>query len=136
MPEKLLVVVGEVPEQQDIVSLARVVGPDNSTIVQSQANGSPPWSLDVYNLASSATPGVPVYSFTGSAASEVLFNSLQLDGYWSVDRIGYNFRHQLAQSTFTQAGGSKYRLEYVLNTSLWGPIRLFFELTVRSAQKV
>lgn len=138
MPEKLIVIESEFFEGADIWTLARVVGADNSTFVQSTADGSPNWSLSVYNLSSS-TPTTVVHTASGNA-SDVLFNSLQPGGdYWSVDEIGYNFRHRLVGSAIPVAssvGGATYKLEFTLNTTLWGAVPIVHYARTRSLQKV
>ena len=40
----------------------------------------------------------------------VVFNSLQTDARWTTDTTGYNFRHDISNSVFTDPG--KYRIEY------------------------
>ena len=56
---------------------------------------------------------------------QVVFNSLQTDATWTVDAIGYNFRHVLdvsAHPAFAVAG-RRYLIEYAL-TPLSGQVIL------------
>ena len=51
-----------------------------------------------------------------STLSDVVFNSLQTGGLWTVDEVGYNFRHEIDVSTaeaFPKAG-VQYQVRYEL----------------------
>lgn len=48
--------------------------------------------------------------------ANVIFNALQTGGLWTVDAVGYNFRHEINVSTneaFPKAG-AQYQVRYVL----------------------
>lgn len=64
----------------------------------------------VYNLTDDATT---VDTDLGSlTVSSVILNTVDSSGeVWTKDDIGYNFRHTIAETVFTD-GGDTYRLEY------------------------
>ena len=43
--------------------------------------------------------------------SDVVFDGLQKDGFWTIDGTGYNFRHDIAASVLA-TGGATYRIEH------------------------
>jgi hypothetical protein len=44
------------------------------------------------------------------SVSSVVFDTLQTDGRWGVDSVGYNFRHDNDHQVLTDAG--RFRIEY------------------------
>jgi len=58
----------------------------------------------VFNAA-----GVEISNGTLSVSS-VVFDTLQTDGRWGVDSVGYNFRHDNDHQVLTDAG--RFRIEY------------------------
>lgn len=86
-------------------------------------------ALDVFEVQTSAA----LYSAV-VVVSAVIFNTLQLDGYWGLDSDGYNFRHKIRQAdlgTVNLEGGKTYMFVYRLTTSAEGVIPLIFFWTVR-----
>ena len=105
--------------------MARIVGANGVNIAQADiaAIRHSVYMLDDQNpdgrasVAGHSQVTLPVY--------QVVFNSLQNDATWTVDAIGYNFRHVLdisANPAFAVAG-RRYLIEYAL-TPLMGQIIL------------
>lgn len=65
-------------------------------------------------LVAIATPSVVI--------ATSVFDTLQTDARWTLDAIGYNFRHQMPMGTFTGANAD-YRVEYKFTETggLWYP---------------
>lgn len=93
-------------EDGDAACMARVTL-NGSNITQSTISSI---SRKVFDL-DSATPTTAISTTTPAVASTV-FNTLQTDGRWTVDAIGYNFRDTIAASVITDA--HRYRVEYVV----------------------
>jgi len=96
--------------------LARIVGQGGAAMVQADVSSS---SYTIYLLddqdADSRTP-VAGHTDVELTVGAVMFTSLQTDGMWTVDDIGYNFRHLLdvaAHQAFSIAG-RRYLVEYRL----------------------
>ena len=107
------------------VLLARIVGVDGENITQADIATI---RYSVYLLddqdADSRT-AVTGHSQVTLPVYQVVYNSLQQDATWTVDSIGYNFRHVLdvtAQPAFA-AAGRRYLIEYAL-TPLSGQVIL------------
>jgi hypothetical protein len=108
-----------------LTAMARIVGADGENITQADI-ATVRYSVFLLDdqdpdsrtaITGHAQITLPVY--------EVVFNSLQLDATWTVDTIGYNFRHVLdiaAYPAFAVAG-RRYLLEYAL-TPLAGQVIL------------
>jgi hypothetical protein len=61
----------------------------------------------------------------------VIFDTPQTDGYWGLDLIGYNFRHELTQTALatqsaTLEGGKKYLCHYSFVTTNDGTLHARF----------
>ncbi len=105
--------------------MARIVGADGGNITQADIatihysiyllDDQDPDSRTAVTGHSQVT--LPVY--------QVIFNSLQTDATWTVDAIGYNFRHVLdvANHPAFPFAGRRYLIEYVL-TPLSGQVIL------------
>ncbi len=96
--------------------LARVVGADGLAITQADVASA---TYSIYLLddddADSRTV-VAEHSDVSLSVGTTIFNSLQTDDLWTVDDVGYNFRHVLDVSTnqaFTVAG-RRYLVEFQL----------------------
>jgi hypothetical protein len=105
--------------------MARIVGPTSANLTQADIATI---QYSVYLLddqdADQRTP-VTGHSQITLPVYQVVFNSLQNDATWTVDSIGYNFRHILdisAHAAFA-AAGRRYLIEYAL-TPLAGQIIL------------
>jgi hypothetical protein len=118
-------------EGQDFWVLARVTGPDGILLSQgSFAGAADDWTLNVYDRTT-GTPGTVVYTTSG-AASAIIFNTLQTDGYWTVDAEGYNMRHRVDAAQFTNTGGHSYTLEYELDTVPWDTVWVVADVKARA----
>lgn len=117
--------------------VARLVWPDGNYLDQSTtgSDGIVDVTLRVYDV-DSATPGTSIYSPANLTVSAVLYATLQVDGYWTTDNTGYNFRHLIAYTAFERDGGHRYRVEYTFNphaSNVYGPRVAVFEVEVEEA---
>lgn len=132
MAAKEFIIRSELVEGKDIWTKARVVGDDLVPLLQADCSG---WSLQVFDRDSD-TSETSLYTFTQTSVSSVVYNTLQLGPEWTKDDIGYNFKHQIPQASFTQQGGHTYVLEYQLETSTWGPVPVIHHVSVISRHRV
>ena len=78
-----------------VTLLARIVGGEGNNIVRADIVAA---KYTVYLLDDQNPDGrdaVAGHTDAGLAVAEVIFNTLQTDAIWTVDEIGYNFRHVL-----------------------------------------
>jgi hypothetical protein len=64
--------------------------------------------------------------------ANVIYNSLQTGGLWTVDEVGYNFRHEIDVSTaeaFPKAG-TQYQVRYELTPTMGQKTIVRFQLRV------
>ena len=64
--------------------------------------------------------------------ADVIFNALQTGGLWTVDEVGYNFRHEIDVST-TEAfpkAGAQYQVRYELTPTTGQKAIVRFQLRV------
>ncbi len=115
-----------------VTLLARVVGKDGANIVQADIASA---KYSVYLLddqdADSRT-AITGHTAVGLTVADVVFNTLQNDALWTVDEIGYNFRHVLdvsANQAFTIAG-RRFLVEFELTPSSGQVILLRFRINV------
>ena len=83
---------------------------------------------NIYNLSAQSNASLQNSTLTVSA---VVFDGLQVDGYWGADIQGYNFRDTATYFTDTTEGGERYRIEYEFNTSSHGDIFVVSEVVFR-----
>jgi hypothetical protein len=112
--------------------LARIVGPSGENILQGDINAVKytVYLLDDQNADSRTA--VAEHADVTLNVSDVIFDSLQTDALWTVDAIGYNFRHVLDVSehqAFTVAG-RRYLVEYQLTPSGGQQILVRFRINV------
>ena len=115
-----------------VTFLARIVGQDGANVLPSDIATV---RYTVYLLddqdADSRT-AVAGHTNVSLGIADVLFNALQTDPIWTVDAIGYNFRHVLdvsAHPTFTIAG-RRYLIEYQLMPLTGQKILVRFRINV------
>lgn len=99
----------QVNEDSSFSVLARVHA-DGSNIVQTDLSSI---SRSIYNGSSGALISGP----TALTVANVIFDTLQVDGRWSKDSTGYNFRDDIGSTVLTDPS-IEYVLEYkfTLNT--------------------
>jgi hypothetical protein len=115
-----------------VTLLARVVGKDGAQILQADIASA---KYSVYLLddqdADSRT-AITGHSDVALIVADVIFDTLQNDALWSVDAIGYNFRHVLdvsANQAFTIAG-RRFLVEFELTPSSGQVILVRFRINV------
>jgi hypothetical protein len=112
--------------------MARIVGATGVNVVQADiaAIRYSVYMLDDQNpdgraaVAGHSQVTLPVY--------QVVFNSLQNDATWTVDAIGYNFRHVLDVSTHPAfaVAGRRYLIEYALTPTAGQVILVRYRINV------
>lgn len=115
-------------ERDDWIALARLSAAAGTVLIQSDFD-----SLEVYLYDKKDTQTL-LYA-AGITISGVIFNSLQNDGYWDKDDVGYNFRHRLTAAALladgvTLEGGHTYRVEYVFQTTMEGQVTAAYDVPV------
>lgn len=118
------VATGTVFEGENAVNLARLVAADGSALNGSSFQDAV--GLQVWDVTAD-TPPSQTYTVT-LAKGDVVFSSLQKDGYWTIDGVGYNFRHTVAASLAFPKGGRTYRCEYTLTGIDNAKIRVVTEI--------
>ena len=71
--------------------------------------------------AGDSTPGV-----------ETVLDTLVVDGFWTVDKIGYNWQHQLPGDSILEQGGRVFRLEYEFLTAAFGRMYVVTEVSTKA----
>lgn len=106
-----------------------VVGAEQTAIVAADLSS---YSIAIYDLT--ARPSALIATLSSTTPALQVFNSAQLDGYWTKDDIGYNVRHYMRDSYATFVPGHAYRFVYTLTTGAfdegagnWGAITLVRE---------
>lgn len=110
------------------ITVARLVpGSPAELMARIEANGAPIEQADIssitYSVFDVSTAGQPVVSGHENASLEVtdvIFDTLQADGRWTVDDTGYNFRASIA-GTAWPANQHRYQVE-VKFTPVAGPV--------------
>jgi hypothetical protein len=78
-----------------ITLLARVVGPDGDPIVQADIQSA---KYSVYLLDNhdpDSRTAVDGHGNVTLPVGQLIFDTLQVDAIWTIDPVGYNFRHVL-----------------------------------------
>lgn len=115
-----------------VTLLARVVGKDGAEIVQTDITSV---KYSVHLLDDQDADGrtaITGHSAVALAVADVVFNTLQNDALWTVDEIGYNFRHVLdvsANQAFTIAG-RRFLVEFELTPGSGQVVLVRFRINV------
>lgn len=115
-----------------VTLLARIVGAQGVSILPGDVNivTYTIYLLDDQNPDSRTA--VAEHADVSLSVADVLFATLQTDPTWTVDAIGYNFRHVLdvsAHPAFTVAG-RRYLVEYQLTPAVGQMILVRFRINV------
>jgi hypothetical protein len=115
-----------------VTLLARIVGAQGANVLPADINTVKytVYLLDDQNPDSRTA--VTEHSGVSLSVAGVLFAALQTDPIWTVDAIGYNFRHVLdvsAQQAFSVAG-RRYLIEYQLTPAVGQMILVRFRINV------
>ena len=115
-----------------VTLLARVVGKDGENIVQADIASA---EYSVYLLDDQDADGrtaVAGHTDVALNVNDLIFNTLQNDSRWTVDEIGYNFRHALDVSENQAFGiaGRRFLVEFELTPSSGQVILLRFRINV------
>lgn len=121
-----MTVQGSVQEAQGFTALARVVKGSGAALVQADVSSV---ARRIFDPAST-TPTTPIEGPTALTVSAVIFDTLQTDGYWTLDSTGYNFRDTYAGALLAE-GGRTYRVEYTITTASLGIIRVEADVAVQ-----
>lgn len=112
--------------------LARVVGQGGANIVRADLSAIhyTVYLLDDQNPDDRAP--VANHADVALTISQVVFDALQLDALWTIDEIGYNFRHTLDVSPYPAfpTAGRRYLVEYRLTPMAGEVILVRFRLNV------
>ncbi len=115
-----------------VTLLARIVDEDGGTIVQADVSAI---RYTVYLLddqdADHRTP-IEGHANASVSVAAVIYNSLQTESIWTVDQIGYNFRHALDVSVHPAfaTAGRRYLVEYQLTPASGQTIIVRFRINV------
>lgn len=121
---------GTVFKNGTAVLMARVVDVNGNEITQSAISAI---AYSIYELdpcepdSETVVPGHDDVSLT---VADVVFNTLQTGGLWTVDATGYNFRHEIDVGTndaFPNAGAS-YQVRYEFTPTSGQKVIVRFQL--------
>jgi len=112
-------------ENQDVTTVARVMLPNGSALKVADLGSI---TRNIYNLSTQSNTAVQTATLT---TADVVFDALQIDGYWAADTTGYNFRDRATYFNYVTEGGESYRIEYEFNTSSFGDIFVVSEVVMR-----
>lgn len=114
------------------VMLARIVDAAGANVQQA---GIAAIEYSVFELDPCRPDNLTVVAGHSGAAltvANVIFNSLQTDGLWTIDEVGYNFRHEVNISSaeaFPKAG-AQYQVRYELTPTSGQKTIVRFQLRV------
>ncbi len=129
-------------EGMDVEPVAFIPGRDKAALIQADfiaANGTAGTGVDLYIYENGAPTTTPFHTSLGMnpanggpGGSAIIFDTLQVDGFWNVNSKGYNFRYAIRMADLASPfeGGKKYTAEFYMNTTPWGVIPAIWEITV------
>jgi hypothetical protein len=111
----------QIISNSSVTLVARITDNLGNNLLQSTTTSI---SVSVYDLVEETV------TFTdGQIVADVVFNTLQLDGRWNQDIIGYNLAIQLAGSCFPcPNGNTTYRVEVTINPTAGDPFVVLWDL--------
>lgn len=121
---------GSVFEQSSAVLLARVTFADGQAVQQADLASGEYQVMELDPCKEGEGTVVSGHDGVSLTISDVVYDTLQTDAPWSVDSIGYNFRHEVdvgASHAFVNAG-QEYQVRYTLNPTSGQPIVFRFLL--------
>lgn len=125
----------DIEEGDDLWTVARPIGPDDVVVFLDDVDD---FDFALYRVRKSSGTLTAEYTQTGVSVATgnpggaaVMFNSLQTDGWWDEDSVGYTFRFgilgsTLAANSVNMQGGQLWVLEIKLNVNLTNTTQVFF----------
>jgi hypothetical protein len=112
--------------------LARIVGHDAEPITRAAVSAAAYSVFLLDDFDPDARTPVAGHDEVELAAADVVFDTLQNDARWTVDALGYNFRHTLdvSQSPAFAVAGRRYLVEYRLTPAVGQVILVRFRINV------
>lgn len=114
------------------ILMARVVDSAGANIQQSGISAVKYWIYELDAGRPDAQTVVAGHDAAVLAVSGVVYNTLQSGGLWTVDGVGYNFRHEIdvsANAAFPKAG-VHYQIRYELTPTSGQKSILRFQMRV------
>jgi len=114
----------EIDEHEHVTLMDRVVLNDGTYMTQS----------DVTSITVSVVGREGIEHENTLDKTAVVFDTLQTDGYWNADRLGYNLRYTLDTENI-MAGGRQYMVIIAIETT-FGPKYSKYQVKVRDLPTV
>jgi hypothetical protein len=120
----IIIVEGPVEEGAGAHNVGQVTRPNGDLLVQADVTT---WGVDAFERGSNTA----IYTLAAQAPALVIFDTPQTDGYWGLDLVGYNFRHEVTQAALAAQsadleGGKRYLFHYSFVTVVDGTIHARF----------
>ncbi|MBN2581415.1 MAG: hypothetical protein JXB10_20710 [Pirellulales bacterium] len=105
--------------------LARLVGNDGAYLTPAEVAAAEYSAFLLNDRDPDERIAVLGHSAVGLTVGDVLYDTLQTDALWTVDSVGYNFKHALEVAVYPAfaVAGRRYLVEYAL-TPVSGPVIL------------
>jgi hypothetical protein len=115
-----------------VTLLARIVGAQGANVMPADINTVKYTVFLLDDQNSDNRTAVAEHANVSLSVTEVLFATLQTDAMWTVDTIGYNFRHVLDVSVHPAfaIAGRRYLVEYQLTPAAGQMILVRFRINV------